>query len=204
MYTKDRLSKIAPISDRTIQKLQDFVDLLCKWQQAVNLISQHTLNDIWHRHIADSMQIYPHIPKTAKTLADMGSGGGFPALILAILATDEAIGRDIHITLIESDIKKSEFLKTCIRELHLTATVFNTRIEHIHDGQFDVLTARALCDVKKLIGFMHHLNTPHGIFLKGKNAEIEIQNARQNNLAFSVTKTKSLTNSESVIVFIGI
>lgn len=202
MYTKQHITEIVPITDSTVQKLQGFVDLLTTWQAAVNLVSKSTLNHIWHRHIADSMQIYPHIPTTAKTIADMGSGGGLPAIILAILATDTTIGRDIHITLIEADKRKAIFLQTCIRELNLNATVYNQRIEQMDNLRFDVVTARALSDVTKLIGFMHHLQTAYGIFLKGKNAHMEIQNARQKNLLFSVAKTASLTNAESVILFI--
>ena len=208
MYSKNCITDIVPITDDTVQKLQDFCDVLVKWQRAINLVSKYTLNPIWHRHIADSMQVYPLIPKTAKTVADLGSGGGLPAIVLGILATDKNVGRDIHITLIESDKKKALFLQTCVRELQLNATVINRRIEHINGVKFDILTARALCEVSMLIEFMKNLHTPCGVFLKGKNVDIEIQNAQQKNAQqqntqpqiFSITKTPSVTNSESVIL----
>ena len=203
MYNKHTLHNIISLTDATVHTLQTYVDLIGKWQRAVNLVSKHSLKHIWHRHIADSIQIYPLIPTACKTLADLGSGGGLPAIVIAILAQDTDIGQDIHITMIESDKKKALFLRHCIRELHLNASVINDRIENIQDTHFHIVTARALCEVRSLLDFMTHLQCPQGIFLKGESVAQEIANAKTQ-YTFGIRQTQSLTHSESSILSIAL
>ncbi len=201
MYTPHNLHTILPLHPHSMEKLQAFVHMIIKWQKAVNLVSKHTIPQIWHRHIADSIQIYPHFPKTCKTIADLGSGAGLPGIVLAILAQDPHMGRRIHITLIESDKKKSLFLQHCVRELGISASVINARIEHIVPLHFDSVTARALCNITLLCDFMAHLQCPQGIFLKGQSVDQDIKQAESKH-RFVVQKTESLTQNDSFIVSI--
>ena len=130
--------------------LEKYIELLKKWQKAVNLISLNTLPDIWNRHILDSAQLYLLIPDKKITLVDMGSGAGFPALVLAILNKNNN-GPIQQMFLIESDMKKTLFLKEVIRELKLPVQVLNKRIENVSGIQADVLTARALSSLSDLL-----------------------------------------------------
>ena len=104
-------------------RLRLYVDLLKKWQKTINLVGKNTLEDAWDRHILDSAQLSAHIPQHA-TLLDIGSGAGFPGLVLAILRPD------ISVTLVESDTRKCVFMQTVARETHCgNVTVLNDRVE---------------------------------------------------------------------------
>lgn len=175
-----------------------YIGTLKKWQKAVNLVSNASLDDVWNRHIVDSAQLYPLIPNTAKTLVDMGSGAGFPALPLAILNKNNN-GPLKKIILIESDIKKCLFLKEVVRLLHLPVQILNKRIENVSSLSADVVTARGLADVNALL----KLSLPFiqkntlCLFLKGENVQKEIE---KNTVPCSIQKIKSITNSNSYIL----
>ncbi|MGB1360909.1 MAG: 16S rRNA (guanine(527)-N(7))-methyltransferase RsmG [Alphaproteobacteria bacterium] len=201
LYTKDNIDTIYSVSRETLEDLQKFHDLLLKWQKAVNLISPNTTGEVWHRHIADSVQLFKYIPDETKSIADIGSGGGFPAIILAILAKDLQNSADFHITMIESDKKKCLFLKECVRELNLNATVHNERIEK-SSGDFDLVTARALASMDKLLEFCHILNVKSCLFLKGRAYADEITEAKAN-WAFNENTIPSLTSTDSHIIKIN-
>jgi 16S rRNA (guanine527-N7)-methyltransferase len=161
----DRLN----VSRETLQKLSSYVALLEKWQPRINLVSAATLPDIWQRHILDSGQLAAHMPVHTQKILDIGSGAGFPGLVLSIIG-------DWHVQLVESDQRKAVFLQTVIRELGLTAKVSNCRIEAVPPAYPDVITARALAAMPKLM----HLITPqlHSrltcLFLKGGSVEEEL------------------------------
>jgi 16S rRNA (guanine527-N7)-methyltransferase len=180
------------------QDLEKYIELLKKWQKAVNLISFNTLPDIWKRHILDSAQLYPLISMKNITLADMGSGAGFPALVLAILNKNNN-GPIKKMFLIESDMKKTLFLKEVVRELGLPVQILNKRIEHIKDIKADVLTARALSSLFDLLilgkNFIYSKTTC--LFLKGENYEKEIKNC---SISCKIEKIKSITNSNSSVL----
>lgn len=201
IYTPQNIHHIVPITSETHHTLEKYVALVKKWQRAVNLVSKHTLTDIWHRHVADSLQIYPVLDNTTKTIVDLGSGGGFPAIILAIIAQDANIGRDIHITMVESDTKKSLFLKECVRTFALNATVVHDRIENICDTSFDIAISRALCNLKTLLDFTKGLHISHAVFLKGENTKDEIATAREYH-DFNLTTIPSRTHSDAHILHI--
>ena len=180
------------------QELNIYIDLLKKWQNAVNLVSASTLSDIWNRHVIDSAQLFPLIPASAKTLIDMGSGAGFPALVLAIL-NKKNNGPVKQFILIESDTKKTLFLKEVVRLLSLPVQVLNQRIETVQNCRADILTARALAPLSELLTLGKSFITPTTtcLFLKGKTVEQEIKNC---SIPCQIEKIKSITNSDSYIL----
>ena len=175
-----------------------YIDTLKKWQKAVNLVSNASLNDVWNRHIVDSAQLYPLIPSSAKTLIDLGSGAGFPALVLAILNKNNQ-GPLTQIILIESDTKKCLFLKEVARILKLPVQILNQRIESIQDISADVITSRGLADVDTLLKLSRPFTQKDTVclFLKGQSVLKEIE---ENTVPCSIEKIKSITNSDSFIL----
>ena len=162
------------LSKNVQKKLQTFETLLKKWQKAVNLVSSKALDSLWNRHILDSAQLFARLPTDAKTLVDMGSGGGFPALILALMAQDSS--RPLQVHMIESDTRKCAFLNECVRQFQLPAQVHNSRIEDMSPLPADVITARALADLKTLLTLSRpfwHADTC-ALFLKGAQVKDEL------------------------------
>ncbi len=155
--------------------LESYMLLIKKWQKAVNLVSNTEINSLWERHILDSAQVFFEIPKEARILIDMGSGGGFPAVVVAIL-NKVLNGHLTKIVLIESDNKKSIFLKEVSRILDLNLIVLNERIERIKGISADVITARALASTDMLLewGREFYKNDTIFLFLKGKLVDDEI------------------------------
>ena len=175
IVTPEDFAKQQNVSRETLEALTVYVALLEKWQPRINLISPASLPDIWHRHIFDSAQLLVHMPELApgepRRILDIGSGAGFPGLVLAILGAGQ-------VQLVESDQRKSVFLRTVIRELGLSANVFNQRIETLPACYPDVITARALAALPKLMRLID-AQIHHGLtclFLKGVKAEEELTN----------------------------
>jgi 16S rRNA (guanine527-N7)-methyltransferase len=150
---------------------------------------------MWSRHIRDSAQLPRHIPSSAKTLADLGSGAGFPGLILAILS----IPQQIH--LIESTGKKARFLQHAVDELSLDVSVHQTRIESMTGRRFDVITARALKPLPQLLPLARSLmhRGSFCLFLKGQNVDAELTEA-QKYWTFTYEKRPSLSSSAGFIL----
>ena len=186
------------VSRETLKKLELFSDLVEKWTAKINLVSKSSVSELWDRHIRDSMQLYAHAPK-ADHWVDLGSGGGFPAIILALMAEQE--GRDTRFTLVESDQRKCVFLRTAIRELNLNALVVNHRIESIEPLSADVLSARALADLSTLMGFASLHMSPSGtaLFPKGGNWREEHSVAKLK-WAYTCEAIPSKTNSAAAIL----
>lgn len=158
-------------------KLKTYLVLLLKWQKAVNLVSPASLPEAWERHFLDSAQVEKYLPQGPFTLADLGSGAGFPGLALAMLRPE------LKVHLIESDDKKGQFMKTVSRETSTPVSVHTVRIEDSYAFVSpDVVTARALAALDKLLGLCWPWaqNNPalRMIFLKGEKAEEEIEAAR--------------------------
>ncbi len=160
------------VSRETSDKLQAFCDLVRKWTAKINLISKHTEQDIWERHVVDSAQLFDLVPSEGHWV-DLGSGGGFPGIVVAILSQGRGSGQKF--TLVESDIRKTVFLKTAIREFELNATVLTERIEDVEPLDADVLSARALADLGILLGYAErHLGSKGtALFLKGEKWQKE-------------------------------
>lgn len=146
------------VSRETMARLSAFQALLGKWQKAINLVGPSTLQQFWSRHAADSAQLLRHAPPSANTWLDMGSGAGFPALIIAIMLAEQRPEACVH--MVESDRKKVNFLRTVVRECGLNSQIHHMRIEQLTAerpaalADVDIITARALAALPQLVGLM--------------------------------------------------
>ncbi|MFA6279536.1 MAG: 16S rRNA (guanine(527)-N(7))-methyltransferase RsmG [Bdellovibrionales bacterium] len=187
-----------PVARETMEKLESYAALLREENEKINLVAASTLPCLWERHFLDSAQLFPLIPspKTAR-LIDLGSGAGFPALVLAIMGVAE-----VHC--VESTGKKARFLEAVAKGLALPVTVHQDRIEALKGLKGDVVTARALAALPDLLGlaapFMKKDSI--GLFLKGEKADAELTEAHKY-WTFSVEKRESLTSPTSVILQIS-
>lgn len=190
------------VSRETMNRLEVYADLLKKWNPKINLVSKGTISDLWTRHFIDSAQIYDQAPEDFETWVDLGSGGGFPGLVCAILAAEKA--PMAKFTLIESDARKSVFLRTVARETGINALVVTDRIEKAQPVMADVLSARALADLTSLLSFSERHLQESGIALlpKGVNWQKEVEDARKT-WFFDCDPIKSETESGAVILGIG-
>ncbi len=159
------------VSRETLDRLASHLDLLRRWQKRINLVGTATLCDPWRRHMLDSAQLAPLVPAGAR-LADLGSGAGFPGLVLAILR-----GGPVH--LIESDARKAAFLREAVRITGAPVEVHNARAEQL-DLKADIVTARACAPLDRLLGLALPLLASGGLclFLKGARVEEEVSEAR--------------------------
>lgn len=175
VLTAEAFASQVHVSRETLGRLQTYVQLLQKWQPTINLVSRDSLADIWCRHILDSAQLAELIPADRPiTILDMGSGAGFPGLVLAILGLDQ--GRQWAVHLVESDSRKAAFLATVARETGAPAIVHNKRLENMPPIAADVVTARALAPLEKLVDYAVPFLVSGGecLFLKGIGTEAEL------------------------------
>lgn len=171
----------AAVSRETFRRLGLIVELLRKWQKTINLVAPATLSEVWSRHIADSLQLINHVAADSTRWADLGSGGGFPGLVVAA-ALSERPGADVH--LVESDTRKSAFLREVARVAELPVTVHAHRIEQVAQmlaPGTEVVSARALAPLPKLLELAEPFLTAGalGVFPKGRDAERELTEARK-------------------------
>ncbi|MCX7558250.1 16S rRNA (guanine(527)-N(7))-methyltransferase RsmG [Sulfitobacter sp. F26204] len=186
------------VSRETLQELEAFAMLVEKWTAKINLVSKQSLADLWDRHILDSAQLFELAPQAGHWV-DLGSGGGFPAIVVALLS--KGAGADQQFTLVESDQRKATFLRTAIRELGLRATVISERIEKVEPLAADVLTARALAGLSTLCDFADRHLDPEGValFLKGGQWQQEDKSAREM-WSYSCEAVKSKSHPDAAIL----
>lgn len=186
----------------TVGALEEFVSLLSRWNRRINLISRNDSHDLWQRHIVDSAQLMPLAPKTAESWLDVGSGAGFPGLICAIIAKNER--RPITFTLIESDTRKVAFLREAIIRFELPVTILNERIENIALEPQDVISARALASLDKLLDYTYPFSHEKSVFLfpKGRLAKTELTDASKS-WHMKVAEIASQTDPEGSILKIS-
>lgn len=187
------------VSRETQEKLTAYEDLVKKWNPKVNLVSKGSLNDLRERHILDSFQVYD-LAKSKGHWVDLGSGGGFPGLVVAILNDQE---RMYKVTLVESDQRKCAFLRTVIRELGVAAEVRNERIELLNPLEADILSARALADLPSLLEYSKRHLKPTGtaIFPKGASWRTEVAEA-QDHWSYHCEAITSETNPNAAVLLI--
>ena len=190
------------VSRETMDALTHYAALLEKWTRKINLIAPDSVATIWQRHIVDSAQLFSYIPAAVRTYADLGSGGGLPAVVLAILFKE--VSPLTKTTMIESDVRKSTFLRTAIRELDLNAEVIAKRIDDVMPRDVDLVTARALAPLPQLLAYVStHLSKSGAALLpKGQNHAAEVAAASQD-WHFSLKEHISLTNPDARILEIG-
>jgi 16S rRNA (guanine527-N7)-methyltransferase len=169
---------LTPARPETVARLDRYVGLLLEWQTKTNLIAPSTLPNLWTRHVSDSLQLLGLAP-SAKIWLDLGSGGGFPGVVLAC-ALAETPGANVH--LVERNTKKAAFLREAVRITSAAATVHLAGIGDIVDrigGGVDCVTARALAPLHQLVGFAEPFvsNGAKALFLKGQDVEAELTEA---------------------------
>ena len=191
---------LSDVSRETRARLDTYADLLRKWQPRINLIAPSTVADLWVRHVEDSAQLLPLVPPGTARIADMGSGGGFPGLVLAILT-----GIETH--LIESDGRKCAFLREVARLTDAPVTVHTKRLEALPSLAADLVTARALAPLTDLLTYATRVGRPkdaggwQGLFLKGESWQNEID-AAQPRYRFTLATTPSRTHPSAMILSI--
>ena len=192
--------KLVPVSRETLERLDAYVALLGQWRKAVNLISEPTFAEVWTRHVADSAQLLTFAPQ-AKIWVDMGSGAGFPGLVIAIQLADQP-GARVH--LIESDQRKCAFLREAARVAGAPTIIHNERIEtaaqRITDA-VDAVSARALAPLPKLIDFANMWldRGAIGVFPRGRTDETTARSVSQK---YAIDFPRSRTDTMSTIVII--
>ena len=169
------------VSRETVQKLHEFVELLTSWNQKMNLVSRNSLDCVWERHVLDSVQLIKYIPTSITHLLDIGSGSGFPAVVLAILMQEKI--PEAKVTMVESIAKKTMYLKDVCGKLNLdNANIINSRVESISMPAADIITARAVASLDILCGYTAKIgsNKTESLFLKGRSYETELAEAQKN------------------------
>lgn len=195
---RDDQREILNVSRETLERLECFEALVQKWNPRINLVSRNSLKDLWSRHVVDSIQVYRLRPRSTRWV-DLGSGGGFPGMIVAILAAED--NADADVTLIESDQRKCAFLRTAIRETGVSCAVIPKRIEAVAPQKATTLSARALTNLSGLLEFAErHLSTGGmALFPKGVSWQKEVAEA-QRSWRFEYEPIASATEAGSVIL----
>lgn len=190
----DEIKKFCQINQSQINKIEDFVLLLLKENDNFNLVGKSTLPDLWQRHILDSAQVLRFIDDKNKKIADIGTGAGFPGMIISLLGCKE-----IH--LVEKAFRKCEFLRKAKLLSPNRVFVHQAKLEELEGQKFDIITSRALASLDKLLEYSQTFLKAdgYGLFLKGKNLEAELEEAKKL-FDFSYELFPSLTSSESNII----
>ncbi|MDC3067996.1 16S rRNA (guanine(527)-N(7))-methyltransferase RsmG [Paracoccaceae bacterium] len=168
------------VSRETLSDLRVYEELLLKWAKKTNLVSKKALKDIWQRHFIDSGQLLNHIDFIGNRWVDIGSGAGFPGLLVKVIMRDRGIECDV--VLVEKNKKKVFFLNEVRRRLGLDISIIDKDYEKINPLQADVLSARAVTDLNELLGIahVHCKNEAVCLFLKGKNFKTELDKSFKN------------------------
>lgn len=190
----ERFAAAADVSRETLERLKRFGDLLAKWNERVNLVGKSTMADPWRRHMLDSAQLFARLPPESRRLVDLGSGAGFPGLVLAIMGVP-----DVH--LIEANARKCAFLREAARMAEANVTIHDNRIESSPALAADVVTARALAPLPILLKYAEPHLMPNSVclFLKGISVDKELTEIRK---LWNIKENTypSITNPDGVIV----
>ena len=192
--TQQEVCAYLNVSRETETKLEIYVSLLKKWQKRINLVSSKTLVYIWQRHILDCAQLTAYLPVKSGRIMDVGAGAGLPGLVLAILTECE-----VH--LVESDTKKVAFMRTVLAEADVHATIHHGRIEELPYLNIDVITARALAPLIKLVQLTEIQDHPglSYLFLKGKGVNQELTELLASS-TLSAVSYPSITEQDASII----
>lgn len=197
-FGPSEFSAWANVSRETLARFETYAALLAKWNRAINLVAASTLEDVWRRHFWDSAQLKDFIDPATRVVLDVGSGAGFPGLVLAIL-----LGENCTVHLCESDQRKAAFLREVARACGASITVHNARIESLKPFSVDLITARALAPAGEILDLCEAFINPSTQFLllKGKQAHNELTDAGKN-WNMDVTLHKSRSDDSGFVVHI--
>jgi len=190
------------VSRETIFRISEYLRVLGDWRERINLIGPGEGRHLWRRHVLDSLQLLKNISDSDNSLADLGSGAGFPGLVLACALAER---EGASVALVEKSVRKSQFLEAAIREVGLPARVLNQRLEVEGEAErFDLVTARALAPLPRLLGYAHDWLKPSGkaLLMKGRDAAAEVAEARET-WTFEMSATPSLTSPEGQILSVS-
>ncbi len=198
--TACEFAEITGVSRETLERLTCYSDLLARWQRTFNLVSGGSLADLWRRHMLDSFQLAAHVPASVKgrevSITDLGSGAGFPGLVLSIVTGHAA-------QLVEADARKCAFLREAVRVTGSSATVVNARVTPasiaLEKRSADILVARALAPLEELCALAWPFRPRACLFPKGENWARELTEAKKT-WNMSVESFQSITRSSSRIL----
>jgi 16S rRNA (guanine527-N7)-methyltransferase len=199
--TPEAFAAVAAVSRETLDGLKRYADLLAKWQRSINLVAADSLNDLWRRHMLDSAQLYRLLPPQGHRLVDLGSGAGFPGLVLAAMGAP-----DVH--LVESDGRKCAFLAEAARAAGLdpgmNPVIHRSRLEELRGLTADIVTARACAPLDRLLTYAEPFLRPGTIclFLKGSAVDAELTEAA-NRWRMTVERLPSASDPSGTILRIG-
>ena len=201
VFSESDLKRTLSLSSDVMEKLSIYHALLGKWQKSINLVSDSTLPSAWSRHFYDSAQLLQYFPKHRRVVADLGSGAGFPGMVLSIL------NPDLNMNLIESDERKCLFLRTVSRETDTNVSIHHGRIERVRESLApEIVTGRAFADLSRILELSSVWNRKNKalqlILLNGEKADEEVQQARAH-YSFSVESFQSQTHPEARVLRIA-
>lgn len=187
-------ARVSGVSRETLEKLTAYVELLSQWNRRINLVSANTMGDVWRRHILDSAQLAKYLPRQARVVVDLGAGAGLPGLILAAMGVPE-----MH--LVESDLRKSAFLREAARIMDVAVALHPERIEKVAAFPADAVVARACASLNQLIDYSEKFLSPKSIclFLKGESAGEELA-AAEASWSLTAETIPSLSDPSGVIL----
>ena len=192
--TPEEFARQTGASPEVMDKLKRYVALLAKWQEKMNLVGKSTMADVWRRHVLDSAQLVPLLDKIEGPIADMGSGAGFPGLVVAIMTNR-------RVFLIESTTKKCAFLMEAAQETKAPASILNQRVESVTDKKFSIVMARAVAPLAELIGLSLTILRPAGtcFFLKGQGVSGELTEVLKR-WNINITRIPSVTDPSGTVL----
>ncbi len=196
------IARLADVSRETIGRFEVMHDLLGRWTRRINLVSKASMEDFWIRHVLDSVQLWPMKPSGARRWVDLGSGAGFPGLVVAMIAAE--LAPQLEVVLVESDSRKAAYLETVARQTQTPLRILNSRVEDVDGLEADVISARALAPVADLLAMAEIHRRPEGIclFPKGRAVHKEVEAARLR-WAFSAIEHRSVTDPTATVLEIG-
>lgn len=189
------------VSRETEEALDTYWTTLCRWTRRINLVASSTIDDGWHRHVVDAVQLVPLLPSRSCRIVDLGSGGGLPAIPTALLRRRDYVD---DVVMVEVDSRKAAFLRSACRSLGLRATVVPERAEGIPGLGADVITVRAMASLRDLLALAHRHLVPGGLLIapKGRKAEAELEAARAR-WAFEFVGVPSVTSEDGRVLCLG-
>ena len=189
------------VSCETLEKLKTYQELLLEWQKKFNLVSNSSLENVWERHFEDSAQLFEYIPEDAENLIDFGSGAGFPAMVIAIIANEKT--PYLKVTMVESIKKKTLYLNEVAVKTGVNVEIKNDRIENLPLKKYDVITSRAMASLVDLLKYAYPFCSERTVclFPKGKNYSLELAEAHKK-WRFKCSIEQSKVSEEGKILII--